>query len=322
MEQEKQGLISVIIPVYNVEKYLQECVDSVLAQTYQNFEIILVDDGSTDSSGAICDEYAKQDERISVLHQENKGLSITRNNGLQIASGEYIYFLDSDDWIENSTLEILLQEITKESADVVFMDAKSFVEQKEKEVEQRYIRKKKYDANNGIQMLTHLIEEKDYHSSVPLLFMKANFLKRNSLEFIAGIVYEDMVFTYEVFLKAQRVSHVNEALYQRRYRSNSIMTSKKKIKDYVSAKIVYEKVSTYVSEEEVTKSYVIRCAFNALNIYKKLSLQERKEYKKDYKELKRNLLEKNAYGNRALKMRCYGVGVWFFYKVFEKVFKK
>ena len=322
MEQEKQGLISVIIPVYNVEKYLQECVDSVLAQTYQNFEIILVDDGSTDSSGAICDEYAKQDERISVLHQENKGLSITRNNGLQIASGEYIYFLDSDDWIENSTLEILLQEITKESADVVFMDAKSFVEQKEKEVEQRYIRKKKYDANNGIQMLTHLIEEKEYHSSVPLLFMKANFLKRNSLEFIAGIVYEDMVFTYEVFLKAQRVSHVNEALYQRRYRSNSIMTSKKKIKDYVSAKIVYEKVSTYVSEEEVTKSYVIRCAFNALNIYKKLSLQERKEYKKDYKELKRNLLEKNAYGNRALKMRCYGVGVWFFYKVFEKVFKK
>jgi hypothetical protein len=152
--------------------------------------------------------------------------------------------------------------------------------------------------------------------------MSAEFIKRNSLCFIPEIVYEDMIFTYEVFLKAKRVSHVNAALYQRRYRSNSIMTSKKKVKDYVSAKTVYEKVRAYVSEEEVTKQYVIRCALNALNMYKKLTLQEQKEYKEDYKELKRNILANNAYGHQALKMRCYGVGVWFCYKVFEKIFKR
>jgi glycosyltransferase involved in cell wall biosynthesis len=257
-----------------------------------------------------------------VFHQESQGLSITRNNGLQAASGEYIYFLDSDDWIENNTLKLLLQEMQKESADVVFMDANSFSDEKERAIEQRYFRKKRHKADKGIRVLSELMEEKEYHSSVPLLFMSAEFIKRNSLCFIPEIVYEDMIFTYEVFLKAERVSHVNAALYQRRYRSNSIMTSKKKAKDYVSAKTVYEKVHAYVSEEEVTKQYVIRCALNVLNMYKKLTLQEQKEYKEDYKELKRNILANNAYGHQALKMRCYGVGVWFCYKVFEKIFKK
>ena len=105
---ENQALISVIIPVYNVEEYLCECVDSVLVQTYQNFEIILVDDGSTDSSGRICDEYAEKDSRISVIHQENRGPSKTRNTGLNNANGKYIYFLDSDDYIENNALELLV----------------------------------------------------------------------------------------------------------------------------------------------------------------------------------------------------------------------
>ena len=90
-------MVSVIIPVYNVEKYLAECVDSVLAQSCQNYEIILVDDGATDSSGRMCDEYARKDSRIRVIHQSNGGLSAARNAGLDAAQGEYVYFLDSDD---------------------------------------------------------------------------------------------------------------------------------------------------------------------------------------------------------------------------------
>ena len=101
-------MISVIVPVYNVEPYLRKCLDSILAQTYRNLEILVIDDGSTDGSGRICDEYAGRDERIKVFHTENHGLSCARNLGLDNANGEWIGFVDSDDWIEPDMYEVLL----------------------------------------------------------------------------------------------------------------------------------------------------------------------------------------------------------------------
>lgn len=103
----EEKLISIIVPVYNVEKYLKECIDSVISQTYKNLEIILVDDGSTDKSGEICDEYSKKDSRIKVIHKENGGLSDARNVALDIAKGEYIGFVDSDDYVEKDMFETL-----------------------------------------------------------------------------------------------------------------------------------------------------------------------------------------------------------------------
>lgn len=111
-------LISIIIPVYNVEKYLRQCVDSVLAQTYKNLEIILIDDGSVDSSGKICDEYAVQDRRVKVIHQNNQGVYVSRNVGLQVATGEYIGFVDSDDYIKPDMYQILLEETLKNQVDI------------------------------------------------------------------------------------------------------------------------------------------------------------------------------------------------------------
>ena len=110
--------VSVIIPVYRVEDYINQCVDSVLSQTFKDFEIILVDDGSTDNCGAICDEYIKYDERIKVIHKSNGGLSDARNAGLELAAGKYIYFLDSDDWINENLLEIVIAYI-REGYDLV-----------------------------------------------------------------------------------------------------------------------------------------------------------------------------------------------------------
>ena len=107
--------LSVIVPVYNTEKYLRECIDSILAQTFRDFELILVDDGSTDGSGAICDEYAKQDERIRVIHQENGGITVARKSGVRAARGEYVTFVDSDDWIDKDMYRIMLEE---ETADI------------------------------------------------------------------------------------------------------------------------------------------------------------------------------------------------------------
>ena len=109
MVEKKRGLISVIIPVYNVEKYLADCLDSILCQTYQNFEIILINDGSKDASGRICEEYAQKDERFKVIHKDNAGVSSARNDGLDVAEGEYITFVDSDDIIEPEMLEQLVK---------------------------------------------------------------------------------------------------------------------------------------------------------------------------------------------------------------------
>lgn len=111
--------LSVIVPVYNVEKYLHRCVDSIINQTYSNLEIILVDDGSPDNSGIICDEYAKKDARVKVMHQKNSGVSAARNAGLDVASGEYIAFVDSDDWINDNMYSALIYEIEANNVDMV-----------------------------------------------------------------------------------------------------------------------------------------------------------------------------------------------------------
>ena len=111
--------ISIIIPVYSVEKYLSKCLDSIVAQTFTDWECILIDDGSTDASGKICDEYAQKDSRFNIVHQDNKGVSVARNTGLNIAKGEWISFIDSDDYIESQTYEELLQEINNNEIGII-----------------------------------------------------------------------------------------------------------------------------------------------------------------------------------------------------------
>lgn len=322
------GLISVIIPVYNVEQYLRECIDSVLKQTYKNFEVILIDDGSTDKSGEICDEYVAKDRRVSVTHKENGGLSVARNTGYSLAKGEYIYFLDSDDWILQETLEELIVTAKNENADFVFCDSASFIDGEENtKIEQRYIRKHSYKTDVGQKVFAQLQVNKEYHSAVPLMLFKTKFLKEKNISFLQGILYEDILYTYEVFNKASRVAQNSKVFYQRRYRSNSIMTSKKKKKNFYSASVVYNKVKDVsnnleIIEDESSKTYIVRCAFNALNMYKDLSSQERAECKSDYKKLKQDILQNKAFGSKALHMRCYGVFPWFCYKVYEKTFRK
>ena len=115
-------MISVVVPVYNVEQYLRQCVDSVLGQTFRDFELILIDDGSTDGSGVICDQYASQDARVKVIRQRNGGVASARNAGLDVASGEYAFFVDSDDYLHEKTLETLLQALIANDADVAFCD--------------------------------------------------------------------------------------------------------------------------------------------------------------------------------------------------------
>ena len=321
---ENSGLISVIIPVYNVEEYLRECIDSVLSQTYENYEIILVDDGSTDNSGKICDEYAEKNNKITAIHKENGGLSDARNTGLKLAKGEYIYFLDSDDYIIPEAFAELVSVIKKDNSDFVFFDAKSFEDSnKGFNIEQRYVRKKEYPFVSGLTVLEELMENKDYHSPVQMYFYKHSFLKENNLTFLNDIVYEDSLFSYKAFCLAKGVSHIKKTIYCRRYRTNSIMTSNKNKKYFQSIYKVYENVIDFskaknVFDLAVAKKYIARCAFNVFNNYEKLNREDKNNCKKQLKEIKNIILKDNAYGNKALKMRCYGKAFWFIYKVFEK----
>ncbi len=322
---ENSGLISVIIPVYNVEKYLEECINSVLSQTYENYEIILVDDGSTDSSGKICDEYAEKYEKITVIHKENGGPSETRNMGLRASKGEFVYFLDSDDYLVAEAFEKLIRTATEEKADIVFFDALSFADfENSFNVKQGYLRKNKYKANTGYSVLTELNKNKDFHCSIPLLFIQRAFLCESGLLINENIYCsEDMLFTYQLFCMAERVTQCPEVLYYRRYRKSSIVTSKKTARHYLSCKAVYEEIKAFSEkigrlQDATAKAFVVRCAYNALDNYLKISKAEKKIYKKDYEILKKSILKDNAYGNPALKMRCYGKIFWFIYKVFEK----
>ena len=320
-------VVSVVIPVYNVEKYLEECIDSVLNQTYQNIEIILVDDGSTDSSGEICDRYVENNKNVYVIHQKNAGLSAARNAGFFRAVGEYVYFLDSDDYISADAIEKLTSIAINDNADIVFFDANSFLDDSEKEIRQNYIRKQKYISSEGLVVFSQLQNNNEFHSAVPLLFFRSEFLKNKKFSFCSGIYYEDMIFTFEALCSARVVSQCKEALYFRRYRSDSIMTSKKNKKYFDSVVKVYRSliefsVKNNISEESSVKKYICRNAFNVFNNYKKLSTAEKRVCKKELIAVKKDILKNGAYGDTALKMKCYSDVLWFLYKVFEKTIGK
>lgn len=321
---DNQALISVIIPVYNVEKYLHECIDSVINQTYKNLEIILVDDGSTDSSGEICDEYIEKDDRITVIHKKNEGPSKTRNTGLENANGKYIYFLDSDDYIAEDAIESLTSAAESNGADLVFFDAYSFADDGS-EVKQGYAIKGTYEPKSGYETLTELNKNKDYHCAIYLLLIKHRLLDENKISFLeSAYCSEDMLFTYQVYCSAKKAVQCKKTLYHRRYRPNSIVTSKKSVRHFRSCRDVYKEVRKYSesigkANDYTAAEYTARCAFNALNVYKKLSKNDKSLCKNEYKNLKKDILTYGAFGNTALKMRCYGKTFWFIYKIFEKV---
>lgn len=321
-----QPLISVIIPVYNVEEYLRECVESVINQTYENLEIILVDDGSTDSSGKICEEYLDKDSRVTVIHQKNSGPSKTRNTGINNANGKYIYFLDSDDYIELNAVERLVTTAESNSADLVFFDAHSFTDSGD-DIRQGYSVKGNYEPKSGYETLTELHKNKDYHCAIYLLFISRSLIESNKISFLeAAYCSEDMLFTYQIYCSSKKAVQCRSTLYHRRYRDGSIVTSKKSSRHFRSCRDVYQKVRDF--SEKIGKTgdytateYTVRCAFNALDTLKKLPKAEQKLCKGEYKTLKKEILACNAHGNMALKMRCYGKVFWFIYKIFEKVFK-
>lgn len=199
--------ISVIIPIYNVKPYLQKCVLSVMTQTYRNLEIILVDDGSTDGSGELCDFLAQQDGRIKVIHQKNQGLSVARNTGLDASTGEWIAFLDSDDWIEEEMYEILWKIANQYDADISSCSTNFSLGQHEKKEKTESV----ITVLDSIEMIEGLLTQEIVRFEVWNKLWRKTLI--GDVRFVEGQIAEDVHFDRILFLKANKMVHINQALH-------------------------------------------------------------------------------------------------------------
>ena len=213
-------LISVIVPIYNVEFYLRRCVDSILKQTYKNLEIILVDDGSEDSCGTICDAYARNDKRIIVIHKKNGGLSDARNAGLEIIKGKYVTFVDSDDWIEATYVERLYKLLIENNADLssccfYHIDENNCLYNSPATDGKIFI------WNRKTALMNMLLGNKLQVSAWGKLF-RSLFFTEMGFRFPVGRLFEDIPVTYSILLKANKIIYGNFALYNYFDRPQSI----------------------------------------------------------------------------------------------------
>ena len=214
---------SVIIPVYNVESYLRDCLDSVLNQTFADWEAVCVNDGSSDGSANILNEYAAREGRLKVITQPNGGLSAARNAGFNAAEGEYVLFLDSDDWLEKNALEVLSTNL--EDEDMLCFSGRRYFESERKYHNADQLKAQSYLSGMDYYNENALLARDFAFVCVVLRIYKREFLSRHNLRFKEGIFHEDNLFTPLACYYAGRVKVINECLYDYRVRSNSITTT-------------------------------------------------------------------------------------------------
>jgi glycosyltransferase involved in cell wall biosynthesis len=224
---ENMPLVSIIIPVYNVERYLSDCITSVLMQEYTNFECILVDDGSTDKSSILCDEFARRDRRIQVIHKENGGLSDARNTGLYKAVGMYVMFMDSDDFWSSKNILTNLVSLFDNNTNCDFIQFNCFYYYDKK---QKYKAWARYSDSMNIpgaknKKIIELISRGQFPMSAWLKIIKREFLIKNNIHFIQGIISEDIPWFLEIIDKSSDFLFVNEYYYMYRKQVNNSISS-------------------------------------------------------------------------------------------------
>lgn len=214
--------VSIIIPVYNVEKYLRDCLNSVVNQTYKNLEIILINDGSKDNSGKICDEYAQKDNRIIVVHNSNKGVSNARNCGINLSTGKYIVFIDSDDSVENEYISKLMEVNRNNDYDLIFCNMQDIYLNKNKIIK----RKKEVPVN----FLTGIFKNDYFYLreiiDVPVLKLyKTKIIKENDIRFPEHIFYaEDQMFNFQYYSYVKKYKYIDNILYNYFHRDNKSLS--------------------------------------------------------------------------------------------------
>lgn len=286
--------VSIVVPVYNVEDYLKYCVDSLINQSYKNIEIILVDDGSTDDSGRICDEYAQEDDRVRVLHIENGGLSNARNTGVNVASAEWVIFIDSDDYYDRRTVEYLVQLQKKYAVDLV---ATSVIEVRD------------FQSDDFIGSLTDIDSLKlDRYTALKEMFYGnivgthpgGKLYKKEILmkfPFPKGMIYEDLAVSFEHIGACNEIAVGYINLYKYYRRPGSIVNSSysdKFLDFYKAIELNREYVERdYPNDQEMKKALTVRYVFKGLHVVHALlgtQMYEqvnkiRKEYRRYWKDI-------------------------------------
>ena len=273
----KNPLITVIIPVYNVEKYLPECLDSVLAQTYQNLEIIVVNDGSTDSSGEICEYYAKKDSRIRLIVQKNAGLSAARNAALDVAQGEYIICVDSDDYVTEDYIFYLYNLLKKSNADLSICLAQEFFNDDNKVVIERGEAEniQIYDSITALKKF--LLQEGILPSAWGKLYKKELF---QSVRYPIGLYYEDLGTLYKILLSCKKVVCSKQKKYYYRQHRSSIMNSSFSEKKLDRIRIAEQMRKDICSVYPEAKEWVyVRCFIANIQVLRELPIKNNCGYK-------------------------------------------
>ena len=303
----KDLLVSIIVPIYNVEKYLSQCLDSIIGQTYSNIEIILIDDGSTDNSPQICDEYAKQDGRIRVIHKENSGVSASRNLGLSYARGEYVAFIDSDDWLELNAIEFCVKKIIENNLDVIRFNFIREYADKTIPKENTFLEEKIYtfdECKTVLRQTIGLVKEElqspenlDFLSSVWLGVYRKEIIRRHSLKFFEVNKignHEDGLFNINYLLHVKKFQFANQYFYHyRKTNESSIITQYKN--DYLEKHLLlFSEISKVLEENRLDKEFydayynrvAIDVMFQCLNTYKKKAkfTEKKKEVAQVFKQ--------------------------------------
>lgn len=264
--------ISIICPVYKAENYLHQCVDSILAQTFTDWELILVDDGSPDSSGEICDKYANQDRRIRTIHKQNEGVSVARQTGLEAAHGEYVIHVDSDDWVEPNMLEELYKKAKQDDADIVICDYFNNIGTKQT------ICRQCPSSLEPKQVLIELFQQ--LHGSCCNKLARRVCYKQYGIEFPRGINYCEDLFTWVQFLshKEVKVAYLNKAFYH--YFDNPESITRSYQRSQYETRCEFVKRLEKVLPTELRSTILKKVTFNIFveaNIYDVLTQSEIKE---------------------------------------------
>ncbi len=298
-----EPLVSVIIPIFNVEKYLRRCVNSIIKQTYKTLEIILVNDGSTDNSGKICESYKSSDSRVHVIHKENGGLADARNQGMDIARGDYILFVDSDDWIKKDCIQVLVFYAIRKNADVVISKYKN-VSSKDVVAQDKKHRTSVL-ALSQITALSCLLYQKKFTTSACGKLYKASVMKKE--RFPIGKLFEDVVTIFNVIESSERIILIDDVLYYYFERNDSITKSSFDIRkmDYVDAcTALYEYVCIHYPQLE--KAALSRLVW--AEIYVIVHMDDFTKYNNIYKNVWKHIKQKRLIiirdRNANIKCKC------------------
>ena len=257
--------VSVVIPAYNVENYIEASMTSIRNQTLEEIEIICINDGSQDKTLLMLQEMELQDKRIRVINQKNQGQSAARNVGLSVASGEYVYFFDSDDLLEKNALEILYNHANCTKSEIILFDGLTFYDnddlsQRYDKFRYYYQRKNDYeDVYKGEELFVLMYEKGDYLVSPCLQLLSRQYLIAKGLLFREGIIHEDNIFSIQSLVLSSRASHLRLNLFHRRIREQSTMTTQTSVKNYVGYSICYIEMTRFLVkyQKELNKSTVV-----------------------------------------------------------------